>query len=79
MVILSDASVSGWNSGNNVGYDGYRNVMTNRPAIDGKSDTITDTLSVGMMDKPDNGCSIRRLVGKKRSRIDGWMKLTIIQ
>ena len=25
----------------------------------------------GMMDKPDNGCSIRRLVGKKRSRIDG--------
>ena len=54
MVILSDASVSGRNSGNNVGYDGYRNVMTNRPAIDGKSDTITDTLSVGMMDKPDN-------------------------
>ena len=79
MVILSDASVSGRNSGNNVGYDGYRNVMTNRPAIDGKPDTITDTLSVGMMDKPDNGCSIRRLVGKKRSRIDGWMKLTIIQ
>ncbi|MCS2302394.1 hypothetical protein NXX23_06855 [Bacteroides ovatus] len=31
MVILSDASVSGRNSGNNVGYDGYRNVMTNRP------------------------------------------------
>lgn len=54
MVILSDASVSGRNSGNNVGYDSYRNVMTNRPAIDGKSDTITDTLSVGMMDKPDN-------------------------
>ena len=53
MVILSDASVSGRNSGNNVGYDGYRNVMTNRPAIDGKSDTITDTLSVGMMDKSE--------------------------
>lgn len=53
--------------------------MTNSPAINGKPDMITDTLSVGMMDKPDNGCSIRWLVGKKRSRIDGWMKLTIIQ
>ena len=79
MVILSDASVSGRNSGNNVGYDGYRNVMTNRPAIDGKSDTITDTLSVGMMDKSDNGCSVRQSVGKKRSRIDGWIRQTFIQ
>ncbi|MEY8587776.1 hypothetical protein [Phocaeicola sartorii] len=79
MVILSDASVSDRNSGNNVEYDSHRNVMTNSPAINGKPDMITDTLSVGMMDKPDNGCSIRRLVGKKRSRIDGWMKLTIIQ
>ena len=62
-----------------VGYDGYRNVMTNRPAIDGKSDTITDTLSVGMMDKSDNGCSVRQSVGKKRSRIDGWIRQTFIQ
>ncbi|MCL1610233.1 hypothetical protein [Marseilla massiliensis] len=50
MVMLSDASVSGRDSGNNVGYDGCRNVMTNRPAINGKSDTVTDTLSVGRMD-----------------------------
>ena len=53
--------------------------MTNRPAIDGKSDTITDTLSVGMMDKSDNGCSVRQSVGKKRSRIDGWIRQTFIQ
>ena len=53
MVILFDASVIGPDSGSNVGYDSYRNVMTNRPAIDGKSDTITDTLSVGMMDKSE--------------------------
>ena len=50
MVMLSDASVSGRDSGNNAGYDGCRNVMTNRPAINGKSDTVTDTLSVGRMD-----------------------------
>ncbi|WP_294589957.1 hypothetical protein [uncultured Bacteroides sp.] len=79
MVILSDASVSGRDSGSNVGYDSYRNVMTNRPTINGKPDMITDTLPVGMTVNPDNGCSIRRLVGKKRSRIDGWMELTIIQ
>ncbi|WP_207888818.1 hypothetical protein [Bacteroides sp. AF34-31BH] len=72
MVILSDASVSDRNRGNNVGNDSYRNVMTNSPTINGKPDMITDALSAGMMDKPDNGCSIRRLVGKKRSRIDGW-------
>ncbi len=71
MVILLDASVSGRDSGNNVGYDSYRNVMTNRPTINGKSDMITDTLSVGMMDDSNNGCSIRQLVGKKLSRIDG--------
>ena len=79
MVILFDASVSGRNSGNNVGYDGYRNVMTNRPTINGKADMTTDAVSVGMTDKPDNGCSHRLSVGKKPSRIDGWMKLTIIQ
>ena len=79
MVILSDASVSGRNSGNNVGYDSYRNVMTNSPTINGKPDMITDALSVGMTVNPDNGCSIRWLVGKKRSRIDGWMEQTIIQ
>ncbi len=79
MVILSDASVSGRNSGNNVGYDGYRNVMTNRAAINGMSDSITDTLSVGMMDESDNGCNVQLSVGEKRSRIDGWMRLTIIQ
>ncbi|WP_462342493.1 hypothetical protein [Phocaeicola plebeius] len=50
MVMLSDASVSGRDSGNNVGYDGCRNVMTNRPAINGKSDMVTDTLSAGRMD-----------------------------
>ncbi|WP_159102482.1 MULTISPECIES: hypothetical protein [Bacteroides] len=53
--------------------------MTNSPTINGKPDMITDALSAGMVDKSDNGCSIRRLVGKKRSRIDGWMELTIIQ
>lgn len=79
MVILSDASVSGRNSGNNVGYDGYRNVMTNRPAIDGKSDTITDTLTVGLTDESNNGCGVRRSVGRKRSRIDGWIRQTFIQ
>ncbi len=79
MVILSDASVSDRNSGNNVGYDSHRNVMTNSPAINGKPDMITDALLAGMMDKSDNGCSIRRLVGKKRSWIDGWIELTIIQ
>jgi len=71
MVILLDASVSGRDSGNNVGYDSYRNVMTNRPTINGKPDMITDTLSVGIMDDSNNGRSIRQLVGKKLSRIDG--------
>ena len=79
MVILSDASVSGRNGGNNVGYDSYRNVMTNSPTIDGKPDMITDALSVEMTVNLNNGCSNRRLVGKKRSRIDGWMELTIVQ
>ena len=79
MVILFDASVIGPDSGSNVGYDSYRNVMTNSPTINGKPDMITDALSVGMTVNPDNECSIRRLVGKKRSRIDGWMELTIIQ
>ena len=79
MVILSDASVSGRNSGNNVGYDSFRNVMTNRPTINGKPNMITDTLSVGMTDNSANGCNVRQSVGKKRSRIDGWMKQTIIQ
>lgn len=79
MVILSDASVSGRNSGNNVGYDSFRNVMTNSPTINGKPNMITDTLSVGMTDNSDNGCNVRQLLGKKRSRIDGWMKQTIIQ
>ena len=79
MVILTDASVSGRDSGSNVGYDSYRNDMTNRPAIDGKPDMITDTLSVGMTGNPDNGCSVRWSVGKKRSRIDGWIRQTIIQ
>lgn len=55
MVILSDASVSGRNSGNNVGYDGYRNVMTNRPAIDGKSDTITDAVSGSRLERSVHG------------------------
>jgi len=50
MVILFDASVIGPDSGSNVGYDSYRNVMTNRPAINGKSDMVTDTLSTGRMD-----------------------------
>ncbi|EXY62466.1 hypothetical protein M086_4557 [Bacteroides fragilis str. S13 L11] len=36
MVILFDASVIGPDSGSNVGYDSYRNVMTNRPTINGK-------------------------------------------
>lgn len=71
MVILLDASVNGRDSGNNVGYDSYRNVMTNRPTINGKPDMITDTLSVGIMDDSNNGRSIRQLVGKKLSRIDG--------
>ena len=53
--------------------------MTNRPTINGKADMTTDAVSVGMTDKPDNGCSHRLSVGKKPSRIDGWMKLTIIQ
>lgn len=79
MVILLDASVSGRNSGNNVGYDSFRNIMTKRPTINEKPDMITDTLSVGMMDNPDNRCNIRQSVEKKRSRINGWMKLTIIQ
>lgn len=79
MVILSDASVSGRNSGNNVGYDSFRNVMTNSPTINGKPNMITDTLSVGITDNFDNGCNVRQSVGKKRSRIDGWMKQTIIQ
>lgn len=79
MVILSDASISGRDSGNNVGYDSYRNVMTNSPTINGKTDMTTDTLSVGMTVNSDNGCSIGQLLGKKRSRIDGWMKQTIIQ
>ena len=53
--------------------------MTNSPTIDGKPDMITDALSVEMTVNLNNGCSNRRLVGKKRSRIDGWMELTIIQ
>lgn len=50
MVMLSDASVSGRDSGNNVGCDGCRNVMTNRQPVIGKPDATTDELSVGRMD-----------------------------
>ncbi|WP_018667037.1 hypothetical protein [Bacteroides gallinarum] len=69
--MLSDASVSGRDSGNNVGYDGCRNVMTNRPAIIGIADAVTETLLAGMTDKSDNGYDIRWPVGRKRSWIDG--------
>ena len=71
MVILSDASVSGRNGGNNVGYDSYRNVMTNSPTIDGKPDMITDALSVEMTVNLNNGCSNRRHI------TGGWLERSV--
>lgn len=43
--MLSDVSVGGRNSEINAGCDGCRNVMTSRPAINGKSDMVTDAAS----------------------------------
>lgn len=71
MVMLSDASVSGRDSGNNVGYDGCRNVMANRPAINGKSDTVTDTLSVGRMDTITDAASDGRSERGVHGLMDG--------
>lgn len=45
MVMLSDVSVGGRNSEINAGCDGCQNVMTSRPAINGKSDMVTDAAS----------------------------------
>lgn len=45
--------------------------MTNRPAIIGIADAVTETLLAGMTDKSDNEYDIRWPVGRKRSWIDG--------